>query len=36
MQIYVGSEIIYRCSQQTPMILMVQVHARGTSSLLII
>ena len=27
MQIHVGSEIIYQCSQQTAMILMVQVHS---------
>jgi transglutaminase-like putative cysteine protease len=27
MQIHVGSDIIYRCYQQTPMILMVRVHS---------
>jgi transglutaminase-like putative cysteine protease len=33
MQIYVGSEITYRCFQQTPMILTVQVHSSRASDI---
>jgi len=35
MKICVGSEIIYRCSQQTPMILMVQVHSSRTADIIV-
>jgi transglutaminase-like putative cysteine protease len=35
MQIYVGSEMIYRCSQQTPMILMVHVHSSRAPAIIV-
>src|ERR1700733_7197016 len=34
MQIHVGSEILYRCYQQTPMILMVQVHSSRAADII--
>jgi transglutaminase-like putative cysteine protease len=34
MQIHVGSEIIYQCPQQTPMILMVQVHSSRAADII--